>query len=132
MPERMSSAEFQRVHGSGGQAATVDAKPQIRLPKRRQPNKTETAWWEQLKRRHHPATASIFYEPISLNLPSGTRYTPDFMVLTHEETIFWEVKGAHIHNQRSIHAFKEARSAFPFWRFGFAQLVKGDWRVVFE
>jgi hypothetical protein len=111
--------------------AVTDVRPQIRLPKLAQPNKTEAAWMEQLRRRYHPAITTIQYEPVTLRLPSGTRYTPDFMV--HQSTTnmveFWEVKGPHIHNPGSIRAFKEARAAFPFWSFKFAQKSKDGWKT---
>lgn len=140
----MTSAEFRRRQGLEPHVAS-DHKPQIRLPKGRAPNKTEALFERWLESQWRSGTlAKFFYEPITLHLPSGTRYTPDWWVIsvapsnypTQEEKLsqgvvleVWEVKGAHIHNSASIRAFKEARAAFPFWSFKFAQLVKGEWRV---
>lgn len=114
-------------------AALKQGKPQIRVPQARTPNKTESGWMQQLQVQYPAALVS--FSPFSLNLPSGTRYTPDVVVIdrttgrVHE---IWEVKGKFIHNQRSIHAWKEARAAFPFWRFGFAQLKGTEWHTTIE
>lgn len=142
MQSRMTSKEFQAMHGSGLGNQNV-AKPQIRLPKIRKMNKTEASFETYLRMRWRDGTlAKIMYEPITFRLPSGTRYTPDFMVVAgvlpeyptlseqmSQGTImeFWEVKGAHIHSSASIRAFKEARAAFPFWKFRFAQKRKDGW-----
>lgn len=134
---RMTAKEYQRQFGGVAGVQTLKeaeqaamSKPQIRLPKPRTPNKTESNWLLQCKSRHPDCV--ILYEPFTLNLPSGCRYTPDVVCITKEGGMIYaiyEVKGAHIHNQRSIHAFKEARSAFPWWPFRFAQLRKGLWAV---
>lgn len=125
----MNAADFQKRYGSAAQGTVKEPKAQIRLPKQPQPNKTEAAWMEQAKRRH-PGCFAVLYEPFTLRLPSGCKYTPDVVVVTSEFTLaIYEVKGAHIHNQRSIHAFKEAKAAFPFWTFHFAQLTKAGWAV---
>lgn len=72
----------------------------------------------------------VKYEPITIRLPSGCSYTPDVAVF-HPDGILelWEVKGAFIHNQRSILAFKEALAAFPMFTWGFAQLTKSGWAI---
>lgn len=127
----MTAIEYQRQYGNGAPIVEATAKAQIRLPKAQAPNKTEAAWIEQAK-RHHPG-CEVRYEPFTLRLPSGTRYTPDVVVFAREGgqvLAVYEVKGPHIHNQRSIHAFKEARAAFAFWPFRFAQLTKNGWAVV--
>jgi hypothetical protein len=136
----MGPDQFRALHGLPPRdAAKVTAtlkegKPQIRVPKKRGPNKTERAWMDRLLRNreeiHH-----VLFEPFTLHLPSGTRYTPDVVVLTKGSGLvvaIWEVKGKHIHNQRSIHAWKEARAAFPFWSFGFAQLRGTEWHTTIE
>jgi hypothetical protein len=124
--DRMTAAEYRRREGL---SVETTAKPQIRIPAPVTMNKTEAAWMEQLKRKFHPAITTILYEPITLRLPSGTRYTPDFMVYqsTTQHVSLYEVKGPHIHNPRSIHAFKEAKAAYPFWTFIFAQKTKDGW-----
>jgi hypothetical protein len=75
----------------------------------------------------------IRYEPITLRLPSGTRYTPDVVVFDGAVIVaMCEVKGAHIHNQRSIHAFKESMAAFPSIRFHFCQWRESQWQIIPE
>lgn len=124
----MTSREFQRRFGSGSasNSEAENVKPQIRLPKMQEPNKTEAAFIEHRKRLGD--WSRIAYEPITFRLPSGTKYTPDVVVFRQDGGIeCWEVKGPHIHNPRSVHAFKEARAAYPMFKWGFAQLRKGLW-----
>lgn len=130
----MTALEFQKQFGrieEGIPAGTIGGpKAQIRIPKAATPNKTEAAWMEQAKRRH--PKAEVKYEPLTFRLPSGTRYTPDVIVFAKEGgqvLAVYEVKGPHIHNSASIRAFKEARSAFPWWPFKFAQLTKDGWAI---
>ena len=124
----MTAAQFQQQFGSiANRAQGSEPKAQIRIPRQPQPNKTEAAWMEQA-RRIHPG-AIIRYEPFTLRLPSGTRYTPDVVAIAPDGSVLaiYEVKGPHIHNARSIHALKEAKAAFPFWTFHFSQLTKDGW-----
>ncbi len=125
--ERISAQEYRRRVGASP-ADPPFAKPQIRLPRPVSMNKTEAAYGEILK-REFPG-ARLLFEPITFHLPSGTRYTPDWIVAGDERIILVvECKGAHIHSAASLRAFKEARSAFPFWRFRFAQKTKEGWAV---
>ncbi len=122
--ERITAAEFRRREGLAPTVAT-DIKPQIRLPRTRQPNKTEAEWMEHAARLHPGRT--VLFEPFTLHIPSG-RYTPDVVVITGAMVVvIYEVKGPHIHNSASVRAFKEARAAFPFWHFVFCQKTKGGW-----
>lgn len=65
------------------------------------------------------------YEAITLRLPGGSRYTPDFLTslfdpLTHQyDTHVYEVKGSYRlgSHGRALTAFREARAAFPFLSF---------------
>jgi len=80
--------------------------------------------------RTAPEGSVVKYEPITLRLPSGCSYTPDVAVFHPSGLVeLWEVKGAFIHNQRSILAFKEALAAFPMFAWGFAQLTKSGWAI---
>jgi hypothetical protein len=128
--ERISSAEYRRRMG----AAAIDGislsskRPQIRIPAPQKMNKTEAEWMEHLTRPGDGINVDVRYEPITFRLPSGTRYTPDFMRRWADGKIeFWEVKGPHIHSSASIRAFKEAKSAFLFFDFKFAQKTKDGW-----
>ncbi len=122
--QRMSAAQFQALHGSP--MAQPSVKPQIRLPKLTTANKTELAYAEILKREF--IGARVLYEPITFRLPSGTRYTPDWIVAADERILLVvETKGAHIHSPASLRAFKEARAAFPWLKFRMAQKRAEGW-----
>jgi hypothetical protein len=146
--DRISAAEYRRRYADACVKADVvppdssvavsspstrtraAAMPQIRVPKLRLPNKTEASWMARLKVLHAEAGCTVLYEPFTLRLPSGTRYTPDAVVLSGSAIVeVWEVKGAYLHSAASLRAWKEARAAFPFWRFGFAQLRGTEWTV---
>ena len=62
------------------------------------------------------------FEAVSLYLPGGGRYTPDFMTVDDGLVTFHEVKGAYrLNSQGRAHtAFFEAAAAFPMWRFVWA------------
>jgi len=131
----MSSAKFQKLHGSDAGNQIIGAKkPQIRLPKNTGANKTEAEWMRICETRHE-AQAAILYEPWSLRLPSGSKYTPDVVVVDLSPVgcgyriTCYEVKGPHIHQSggRSILAFKEARAAYPWMTFVFAQKRNTGW-----
>lgn len=155
MPIRLSAAEFKQQFGVPMRNKIVNAdkksvhigelaspeqnvkkhpqeRPQIRLPKKREPNKTEAEWMRMVAiMPNGQQPDAVLFEPWSLNLPSGTRYTPDVVLIERADVgisvTCYEVKGAFIHNQRSIHAFKEARAAFPWMEFVFAQKRESGW-----
>lgn len=69
------------------------------------------------------------FEAVSLRLPGGGRYTPDFMTVEGGVATFHEVKGAYrLPSQgRAWTAFREAAAAFPLWRFVWAaERARGD------
>ena len=109
-------------------APATTAKPAIRLPRDRTPNKTEARFMALAKLKW--PEARVCYESLTLILPSGTRYTPDVTVWDGPTLLcIAEVKVAFIHNSRSVHAFKEARSAFAYWPWMFAQWKNNEWRI---
>ncbi len=131
LPDHMSCEDYRKLMG-----ATVAEKPQIRLPKAQKMNKTEASFELYLRSTWGKLAAFVLYEPITLRLPSGTKYTPDFVVIGADAGLWlgrileiWECKGPHIHSAASLRAFKEARSAFPFWAFKFAQKRSGVWTI---
>ena len=67
------------------------------------------------------------FEAVSLYLPGGGRYTPDFMTVDGGTVTFHEVKGSYrLGSQgRALTAFQEAAAAFPMWRFVWAAERKG-------
>ena len=136
MSERITAKEYRQRMGltydppNGG-----DKKPkaQIRIPKARRPNKTEAEWMRICEKRH-PHAIEILYEPWSLNLPSGTKYTPDVVTVTNRGSAgisitCYEVKGPHLHGNsaNSIRAFKEAKAHYYWMNFIFAQHTKDGW-----
>ena len=62
------------------------------------------------------------FEAVTLILPGGGRYTPDFMTVDDGTVTFHEVKGSYrLGSQgRAYTAFHEAAAAFPFFRFVWA------------
>ena len=80
----------------------------------------------------NPQLFDVRYEPFTLRLPAGTKYTPDVVVFdkkTGAVVRVFEVKGGHIKRDASLEKFKAAVVAYPFWRFGFAQLRGTQWAV---
>lgn len=67
------------------------------------------------------------FEPITLVLPGGGRYTADFLTIEDGVPTLTEVKGSYrLGSQgRAFTAFHEAAAAFPFFRFVWAEEKKG-------
>lgn len=127
----MTAAEFKMLVQKEDKRKPRKAK--IRMPKLTSPNKTEQEFLDRaasLLPEFRPDLL-VQFEPLTLILPSGARYTPDF--------VFWdgpkivavvETKGAHIHSPAALLRFKEARATFRHIQFYFAQkLGKDDWVV---
>lgn len=62
------------------------------------------------------------FEAVTLVLPGGGRYTPDFMTIDDGRVTFHEVKGSYrLGSQGRAHtAFQEAVAAFPMFSFVWA------------
>ena len=71
------------------------------------------------------------FEPVSLRLPGGGRYTPDFMTVDDGVVTFHEVKGSYrLGSQgRAYTAFHEAAAYYPMWRFVWAHWTGKTWGV---
>ena len=71
------------------------------------------------------------FEPVSLRLPGGGRYTPDFMTVDDGVVTFHEVKGSYrLGSQgRAYTAFHEAAAYYPMWRFVWAHWTGKTWDV---
>lgn len=67
------------------------------------------------------------FEAITLVLPGGSRYTPDWLTIEDGIITLTEVKGSYrLGSQGRAHtAFHEAAAAFPFFRFVWAEEQKG-------
>ena len=70
------------------------------------------------------------YEALTLRLPGGSRYTPDWISVDEGRVSVHEVKGAHRFPSegRALTAWREARAAFPEFAFFWAVRRKdGEW-----
>ena len=69
------------------------------------------------------------FEAVSLRLPGGGRYTPDFMTVDDGVVTFHEVKGSYrLGSQgRAFTAFHEAAAYYPMWRFVWARWTGREW-----
>lgn len=114
-----------RIMPATDKPPVTESKPAIRLPAAAVPNKTEARFEQYARALWKPSWMQ--YEPLTLRLPSGTRYTPDWCCVVIDKFVICEVKGPHIHSAASLRAFKEARAAFPMWSFIFAQWKGGEW-----
>lgn len=125
MSDRMTAAEFSAQFGGGKPANPVNvgrnpapAKPQIRIPKKAAPNKTE-AHASQFLVREFPG-CDVRYEALTFRLNSGTIYTPDWTVWRGNTLLLCvEVKARWMHRDASKEKFKQALAEWPSikWRF---------------
>ena len=69
------------------------------------------------------------FEAVTLHLPGGGRYTPDFMTVDDGVVTFHEVKGSYrLGSQgRAFTAFHEAAAYYPMWRFVWAKWTGRAW-----
>ena len=69
-----------------------------------------------------------WYEPLTLILAPGVRYTVDFMTVggDKDDVTFYEVKGAWIRD-RALVKPRLAAALFPHWQFYLAQWAKQAW-----
>ena len=107
-------------------SAPEGAKVAIRA-KRREPNKTEAEY----NRRYLGGAGK--YEAVSLRLPGGSRYTPDWQSVGSDGRVtFHEVKGSYRFGShgRAATAFRECVAAFPEFDFIWAvRNADGSWSV---
>lgn len=114
------------VRGGDGKGR---ARAPVRLPRAagRAPNKTE----ERFNREMLLGRGK--YEGLTLHLPSGVKYTPDFVFEDDGKVYLAEVKGGyHLPTHgRSVMAFKIACAEFPMFGFVFAELCRDGrtWKV---
>jgi hypothetical protein len=74
------------------------------------------------------------YEPITLSIGVGCRYTPDFRVVQGRGQTHWyemhEVKGTvHRGRERGLVKLKAAARQYPEYRWFLAERVAGQWQV---
>ena len=98
----------------------------VRTAKKREPNRTEADYNKSV------LESKGRYEALSLRLPGGSRYTPDWLTLDNGRVTLHEVKGSYRFGShgRAVTAFREAVAAFPFFRFVWAvQKRKGVFEI---
>lgn len=124
MNDRMTAAQFSAQFGGGGPASPVitgrnsTPKPQIRIPKKAEPNKTE-AFACQFLSREFPE-CDVKYEALTFRLNCGTIYCPDWTVWRGNTLLLCvEVKARWMHRDASKEKFKQALAEWPAikWRF---------------
>jgi hypothetical protein len=98
-------------------------------PRKQKMTKTEELFLQLLKSKQTDAgnIEKILFEGITLTLPGGSRYTPDFYVLTKTKEVWlFEVKGDYKlgSHGRALTAWKEARAFFNGFRFLWAERDK--------
>lgn len=126
--KKLAELGMEVKNGVAVRKSAAKRKPAIRMPKSKAPNKTEQRMIDRLRSMH--PRLEVRYEAVTFLLPSGCKYTPDVTVWDGDRIIMIaEVKGAFIHNQRSVHAFKEAAAAYPKLNWVFAQWSKGEWLI---
>lgn len=101
-------------------------------------NKLEIAYAHVLEDAVRSGDVQMYaFEAMSLKLAEGTRYTPDFMVMLHDDTIeFHEVKAGRMDKSKEVVVpmsedaskvkIKVAAEKFPF-RFFLKFSHKGSW-----
>lgn len=96
---------------------------------RKGPNKTEQAYNLRF------LGGEGRYEAITLRLPGGSRYTPDWLSVCPLGFVhLHEVKGSYRHpsHGRALTAWREARAAFPCFRFHWAVWSGREWRFLYR
>jgi len=104
--------------------ATCSLRAGHRRAGRNGPNQTEAAYNRDILSGHG------IYEGLTLRLPGGSRYTPDWMSVCALGFVhLHEVKGSYRFPSegRALTAWREARAAFPMFRFHWAVLTKDGW-----
>ena len=105
------------------QPRTSNSEPRISSP--RKPNKTEAEY--NIMR----LGGKGMYEAITLRLPGGSRYTPDWVTVEGGTVTLHEVKGSYRLNShgRAATAFRECVVAFPCFRFVWAVRRNGAYEI---
>lgn len=116
--KRVKGGESHRLEHASANLKAGGAHPTKRgqLRKRKGPNKTEAAFGEWLK---HQWYQPIGFEAMTLRMPGGTRYTPDWSSSDPDNPAdgisFWEVKG--FMREAARVRLKEFAAHFTMFRF---------------
>jgi len=125
---RVGSRPAFRASAPAVAVASLEARPTFeKVAGIRAPNKTEAEY-----NRLYLAGRGL-YEAVTLKLPGGSRYTPDWMTFEGDAVTLHEVKGAFRFGSqgRAFTAFRECAAAFPCFAFVWACRGKGKtgWTV---
>lgn len=103
-------------------------KPRIRQPRRGVMNGLEKKYAAQLEAERLVGLVQWYgFEAMTLRLPGGVRYTPDFVVVDENGLTFREVKGHR--RDGGIVRLKVAAGSFPAFQFWLVEYVQARWRV---
>lgn len=116
-----------RASAQGNTCTGLEKANTTQIKRKREPNKTEAAY------NRIQLNGSGRYEGITLHLPGGSRYTPDWVTTGDDgKVVLHEVKGSYrLGSQgRAVTAFKEAAAAWPEFSFVWASKGKdGTWNI---
>lgn len=139
-------ARVRAAMASGGIRGVVSSsgKPTVTLGGKKRPSKDNKSGPNATEAEYNARflDGRGVYEAITLRLPGGSRYTPDWMTVEHvgfdfegvkqSVVTFHEVKGSYRFPSegRSRLAFNVARVQFPQFRFVWAKKCRnGEWEV---
>lgn len=113
-----------RKTGKNAPGATCSLRAGHRRDCPKGPNATEAAYNREI------LAGNVVYEAITLRLPGGSRYTPDWLTVDDNGIVhLHEVKGAwrFPSEGRALTAWREARAAFPMFRFSWWVKSRDGW-----
>lgn len=112
-------------------AQTVTQAPQ-QPPKRGEMNKTERRYLEEiiLPCERLGGVRWWGFEALTFKIGEGVRYTPDFVVLNADGTLYAvEVKGGYVRDDATV-KFKVAAGLYPWISWDMLQYAQGLWRTI--
>ena len=139
LPSLPSPDEAIALKGKGAKTAakppTRPSKPLLdsnaRMSRGKVPNKTEAAAMYALALEF--PTADIRYEPMTLRMSNGHKYTPDIgLRVDYGGYILVEVKNAafkHASYGRARLAFDQCRKEYPYFSWKWMEKTKDGWEV---
>lgn len=119
---REGSASQKTVHGS--QQGRDASRPVF-------DSKLEAAYDQYLSAlKHAGEILEYWYHPLTLKLPGGVRYTPDFMVWHAGGTVqIHECKGWSRNLRDGMTRLTIASGLFPCWGWRLVRRTKGQWDI---
>lgn len=120
----VSSSEAQTSGAVGYQKSRDASRPAF-------DSKLEAAYDQYLSALKHAGEIQAFwYHPLTLKLPGGVRYTPDFMVWPNEGKVqIHECKGWSKNLRDGMTRLKLASGLFSCWDWRLVKKNRGKWEV---